>query len=145
MLLYWLKVKKLLKKPNSRVNISYSEIVPLYVNLMDAKNTLTDREYYWVKFFFSTFSENKQKINVNLDDLNKTIAHLKSTFDLIAPYYKISGEKNDFETYIAKKLEDEKVFYRKKALSLLTIYSCDHQEWSQLHAEFYEIFYKPFL
>ena len=83
MLLYWLKVKKLLKKPNSRVNISYSEIVPLYVNLMDAKNTLTDREYYWVKFFFSTFSENKQKINVNLDDLNEIIAHLKSTFDLI--------------------------------------------------------------
>ena len=65
---------------------------------------------------------------------NKLVAH----FDLVAPYYKFSGNPN---LKITALLEGGKADFRRRAKMLLDNYEIFNDKWFELHREFYDVFH----
>ena len=134
------KVNKIKENIGATAFFTPAELASGIINLWDAKQNLTQEEYFYVQAFYEMFKMSKKELCLDhfgfLGACNEMIAH----FDLIAPYYKFCG--ND-ELQMARLVDDEKLEYRARAKSLLA--SDDSlllgKEWMKLHKEFMEKFY----
>ena len=135
---YYYKVNKISKDNSATAFFTTSEIVNSMVNLMDAKNCLSQEEYFFVSVVFETFNLSKNKLLLNQEGFvglsNEIIAH----FDLVAPYYKYCGDPNMQEP---KDIEDYKNEYRQRAKILLKNKKIFQDEWMSLHKEFLQEFH----
>ena len=135
---YGFRVNKIFKNENETAFFTPSEIVSAIVNLLDAKNSLTRDEYFFVSVVFETYRQIKRKLLLSKSGFiglcNEIIAHL----DLIAPYYKFCG---DSRMRIMMLEEDEKYEYRQRAKAILKQKAIFKEEWMNLHQEFLEMFH----
>ena len=135
---YGFRVNKIFKNERETALFTPSEIVSAIVNLLDAKKTLTQDEYFFVSVVFETYRQIKRKLLLSKSGFialcNEIIAHL----DLIAPYYKFCG---DSRMKIMMLEEDEKCKYRQRAKAILKQKAIFKEEWMKLHQEFLEIFH----
>ena len=135
---YGFRVNKILKNENETAFFTPSEIVSAIVNLLDAKNSLTRDEYFFVSVVFETYRQIKRKLLLSKSGFiglcNEIIAHL----DLIAPYYKFCG---DSRMRIIMLEEDEKYEYRQRAKAILKQKAIFKEAWMNLHQEFLEMFH----
>ena len=135
---YGFRVNKIFKNENETAFFTPSEIVSAIVNLLDAKKSLTQDEYFFVSVVFETYRQIKRKLLLSKSGFiglcNEIIAHL----DLIAPYYKFCG---DSRMRIMMLEEDEKYEYRQRAKVILKQKAIFKEEWMQLHQEFLEMFH----
>lgn len=135
---YWFRVNKIFKNENETAYFTPSEIVSGIVNLLDAKKSLTQEEYFFVSVVFELYTRQKNKLLLSktgfLGLCNEMIAH----FDLIAPYYKFCGDR---KMQIMKLEETLKHQYRQRAKLILRQKAILKEEWFELHKEFMEIFY----
>lgn len=135
---YYFRIKKISGDPNAVAKFSVREITGTLVNLLDAKRELSSYENFWVNRLYTAFRERKSKLSLNFKEFmelhNKLIAH----FDLVAPYYKFSGNPNLKITVL---LEGGKTDFRRRAKMLLDNYEIFNDKWFELHQEFYEIFH----
>ena len=135
---YLFRVNKIFKNESKAAFFTPREIVSAIVNLLDAKKSLTQDEYFFVSVVFETYRQIKIKLLLSKSGFiglcNEIIAH----FDLIAPYYKFCG---DSRMRIMMLEEDEKYEYRKRAKAILKQKAIFKEEWMKLHQEFLEIFH----
>ena len=135
---YGFRVNKIFKNENETAFFTPSEIVSAIVNLLDAKKSLTQDEYFFVSVVFETYRQIKRKLLLSKSGFiglcNEIIAHL----DLIAPYYKFCG---DSRMRIMMLEEDEKYEYRQRAKAILRQKAIFKEEWMKLHQEFLETFH----
>ena len=135
---YGFRVNKIFKNESETAFFTPSEIVSAIVNLLDAKKSLTQDEYFFVSVVFETYRQIKRKLLLSKSGFiglcNEIIAHL----DLIAPYYKFCG---DSRMRIMMLEEDEKYEYRQRAKAILKQKAIFKEEWMKLHQEFLEIFH----
>ena len=135
---YGFRVNKILKNESETAFFTPSEIVSAIVNLLDAKKSLTQDEYFFVSVVFETYRQIKRKLLLSKSGFiglcNEIIAHL----DLIAPYYKFCG---DSRMRILMLEEDEKYEYRQRAKKILKQKAIFKEEWMKLHQEFLEMFH----
>ena len=135
---YGFRVNKILKNESETAFFTPSEIVSAIVNLLDAKESLTPDEYFFVSVVFETYRQIKRKLLLSKSCFtglcNEIIAHL----DLIAPYYKFCG---DSRMGILMLEEDEKYEYRQRAKEILKQKAIFKEEWMKLHQEFLEKFH----
>ena len=135
---YGFRVNKIFNNESATAFFTPSEIVSAIVNLIDAKKSLTQEEYFFVSVVFETYRQFKRKLLLSKSGFvglcNEIIAHL----DLIAPYYKFCG---DSKMKIMMLEEDEKYEYRQRAKVILKQKAIFKEEWMQLHQEFLEMFH----
>ena len=135
---YGFRVNKIFKNENETAFFTPSEIVSAIVNLLDAKKSLTQDEYFFVSVVFETYRQIKRKLLLSKSGFiglcNEIIAHL----DLIAPYYKFCG---DSRMRIMMLEEDEKYEYRQRAKAILKQKAIFKEEWMNLHQEYLEMFH----
>lgn len=135
---YGFRVNKIFNNESATAFFTPSEIVSAIVNLIDAKKSLTQEEYFFVSVVFETYRQFKRKLLLSKSGFvglcNEIIAHL----DLIAPYYKFCG---DSKMRIMMLEEDEKYEYRQRAKVILKQKAIFKEEWMQLHQEFLEMFH----
>ena len=135
---YGFRVNKIFKNESEAAFFTPSEIVYSIVNLLDAKKSLTQDEYFFVSVVVETYRQIKTKLLLSKSGFiglcNEIIAHL----DLIAPYYKFCG---DSRMRIMMLEEDEKYEYRQRAKAILKQKAIFKEEWMKLHQEFLEIFH----
>ncbi len=135
---YGFRVNKIFNNESATAFFTPSEIVSAIVNLIDAKKSLTQEEYFFVSVVFETYRQFKRKLLLSKSGFvglcNEIIAHL----DLIAPYYKFCG---DSKMRIMMLEENEKYEYRQRAKVILKQKAIFKEEWMQLHQEFLEMFH----
>ena len=135
---YVFRVNKIFKNESEAAFFTPSEIVYSIVNLLDAKKSLTQDEYFFVSVVVETYRQIKTKLLLSKSGFiglcNEIIAHL----DLIAPYYKFCG---DSRMRIMMLEEDEKYEYRQRAKAILKQKAIFKEEWMNLHQEFLEMFH----
>lgn len=136
---YSKRVSKIANDKNAREYFSPSEIVYAMINLGEAKRCLTQQEYFFVQVVFEIYSRMKNQLLLTQESFvglcNEIIAH----FDLIAPYYKYSGNPMlQIENFV----DEDKFEYRQLAKELLNDKKIFSDEWMALHEVFLEDFYK---
>lgn len=135
---YGFRLKKIFKNESATAFFTPSEIVSALVNLLDAKKSLTQEEYFFVSVVFEAHRQIKRKLLLSqsgfLGLCNEIITHL----DLIAPYYKFCG---DPKMQIMIPEENEKYEYRQRAKVILKQKAVFGKEWMQLHQDFLEKFH----
>ncbi len=135
---YGFRVNKIFKNESETALFTPREIVSAIVNLLDAKKSLTQDEYFFVSVVFETYRQIKSKLLLSKSGFiglcNEIIAHL----DLIAPYYKFCG---DLRMRIMMLEEDKKYEYRQRAKAILKQKAIFKEEWMRLHQEFLEMFH----
>ncbi len=136
---YGFRVNKIFKNCSATAYFKPCEIVSAIVNLMDAKNCLTEEEYFFVQVVFFTYKQMTNKLLLNKKGFislsNEIIAHL----DLIAPYYKFCGNS---KMAIAMLRDEDKNDYRQRAKVLLKEKAIFKEAWIELQQEFLKKFYK---
>jgi len=132
------KVNKIQKKIGATAYFTPAEIASGIINLWDAKQKLTQEEYFYVSVIHETYKMIKKELCLDyfgfLGVCNEIIAH----FDLVAPYYKYCGNN---QLQMARLIDDEKLEYRERARELLDDKLLFREEWMELHKEFMEEFY----
>ena len=132
------KVNKIQKKIGATAYFTTAEIASGIINLWDAKQKLTQEEYFYVSVIHETYKMIKKELCLDyfafLGVCNEIIAH----FDLVAPYYKYCGNN---QLQMARLIDDEKLEYRERARELLDDKLLFREEWMTLHKEFMEEFY----
>lgn len=141
-LTYVSRVKKIYANENVSEYFTPKELIMATVNLLDAKKFLSSYEYYYVATVFDTYKKMTFKIKLNKKEFLHTCFGIMAHLDLIAPYYKISGDKNMFISFL---VEEDKQPYREKAKQLLMNDMLFSDEWMALHSEFMKEFYSMFL
>lgn len=133
---YGFKVNKLVKDKNATACFTAREIVFSVVNLMEAKSSLTREEYYLISLIFEKYSQDKEKRILTqkefIDLSNEIIGH----FDLVAPYYKFGGIRNQSVLMYMKFVDNRKSEYRHEAMRILNNSGLFSKEWIKLHKEF---------
>ena len=133
---YGFKVNKLVKDKNATACFTAREIVFSIVNLMDAKNSLSREEYFLVSSIFEKYSQDKEKRILTRDEFidlcNEIVGHL----DLVAPYYKFGGIRNQSVLMYMKFVDNRKTEYRRDAMEILNNSGLLSKEWMKLHKEF---------
>lgn len=135
---YMKKIENIMNSSNAMEYFTPKEIVYGNVNLADAQSALTPKEYYFVSRVFEKYSMMNKKLLFSHDDfvifLNKMIAE----FDLVAPYYKYSGNT---DSILDRQFDFIKSDFRKKARVLLEQNKIFSLDWQKLHNDFYVSFY----
>lgn len=135
---YGFRVNKIFKNESKTAFFTPSEIVSAIVNLIDAQNSLTQEEYFYVSVVFETYRQIKSKLLLSKSGFVGVCSEIIAHFDLIAPYYKFCG---DSKMRIMMLEEDEKYEYRQRAKAILKQNAIFKEEWMKLHREFLEMFH----
>ncbi len=117
---------------------SVAEMAFGLVNLADAKNFLTEDEYYYVKIIYNAFQKKQEKHILNFFTFIAAGDQMIAHFDLVAPFYKYSGSDDPQAGAI---IDYKKSSYRLKAHQLIDDNKLFNEEWMILHAKFMEEFY----
>lgn len=120
-----------------RESFSYSEIASMVVNLVDAKDRLTNEEYRSVVLVYNAYMKKKEQMQLSYFGFEIIMEEVIISFDMVAPFYKFCGNDNAFSRdneylkepirrEIRKVVEDRKVF---------------GSEWNKMHELFEEEFW----
>lgn len=120
----------------TRELFSYSEIVSVLVNLIDAQRNLTNEEYRSVVLVYNAYMKKDKQIELGYDEFCDMYEEIIISFDMIAPFYKFCTKdglisrdnesiKEPIRREVRKVVEDRKVFGR---------------EWNKMHELFEEDF-----
>lgn len=135
---FYFRVKKIKENKNAKSYFTRAEIVNAYVSLLDARKLLDFEANYYINLIYNKFSQDAQKLFLNCEEFTNEIFNIVSHIDLIAPYYKISGNNN---LAVASLLEPHKQIYRFEALGLLRKNRIFSSEWMELQKRFVSKFY----
>ena len=82
--------------------LSVSQITGLIINLMDARQNLSEKEYKQIENKFFEMRKDDKKIEMNIEKYVNTVVEIIRTFDGIAPYEKYSGldETSEFIAFM---------------------------------------------
>jgi len=133
-----LKVNKINKNPYKKAKFSVSEILYHLINLIDAKNNLSEEDYCNVRILFDVYSQLKDKNLLDLDGYLDTSTRLIASFDMLAPCYCFSG--NQKSKFLFKTLEEGKQDYREKAKELFKTIDVNSLEWWEQFNEIFQDF-----
>ncbi len=134
------KIENLKKNSNAEAYFTVSEIVSMIVNLLDAKNVLSNLEYNAIYKIYDRFSQQKEKLLLTLDKYMDLCCEIVSHFDLVAPYYLYCGDYTS--TPITSVIYDnQKTPYREHAKLLIMQGKLFGSEWQNLFKEFKEMFF----
>lgn len=136
---YMRKVEDIMNSPSATAYFTPKEIVYGIVNLIDARNALTPEEYELVNRIFNKYSSINKRTLFHHDEFISYTKRMIAEFDLVAPYYKYSG---NFDMQFEKMIDFLKADFRTKARKLIDENNIFSVEWKQLCDNFYEIFYK---
>ena len=128
------KLEKIQKKPGATAFFTPAEIISGLVNLSEAKQKLSEFEYFYILVVYKVYKRMCLDYFGFLGLCFDLIAH----FDMVAPFYQYCG--ND-ALQLEKSLEDEKSSYRAKAKKLLEEKLIFSKQWMELHEEFLKKFY----
>lgn len=135
---YVYKLSKIQKKSGATAYFTPSEIASGIINLRDARQNLTEEEFFYINVIHETYKMINRELCLDylgfLGLCNEIIAH----FDLVAPYYQYSGSN---ELKLARLYDYQKIEYRVKAKELLKRNLIFEDEWMELHEEFMDKFY----
>ena len=129
----WYRLKKIQKTFGSTANFTLAEISNTLVNLWNAKNNLTEEEFYCVCEIYETYKQQKKKLCLDVYSFVDICSDIMANFDLVAPYYKFCG--ND-TLQLEEILEPEKSKYRARARELIKKNLIFEQEWISLLKNF---------
>lgn len=136
---YIRKVKKIQKNIGSIAVFTPSEMVFGMVNLLQAKQKLTAQEYFYISVIYEAYRMIKEEVCLDYFGYLGLCSDIVANFDLVAPYYKFCGSN---QLQIASFIDAAKMGYRNKAKMLLEEKKLFTEEWSELHDEFMEKFYR---
>lgn len=136
---YMRKVEDIMNSPSATAYFTPKEIVYGIVNLIDAQNALNSGEYQLVNRIFDKYSSMNKRILFHHDEFICYTKKMIAEFDLVAPYYKYSGNSDmQFE----KTIDFLKFDFRTKAWKLIDGNKIFSVEWEQLRDNFYMVFYE---
>ena len=130
---YGARVSNIVQNEGATEYFTPSEIVCTMVNLVDAKQCLTEEEYFYVCVVFEMYRRQKKKLLLDGEGFVKLFGDIVAHFDLIAPYYKFCGDSS-MDTL--KGYEEEKSELRRRAKLLLDKKAIFQKEWMDLHEEY---------
>lgn len=142
LLSYIFKIKKISKNPNATAFFTAKEIVGAIVNLMDAKKTLSETDFFYVNVIFETYKLQKKKLLLNYKSFLGVCDEIIAHFDLVAPYHNFCG--NNSYKMVADITDSNKKEYRIKATELIQQNKIFSPEWMSLHKDFKSIFYSEY-
>ncbi len=98
-------------KKGGKAKLSVAQITGLTINLMDANNNLSKKDYKKVEELFQKLRQDDKKVEMDIEDYVSTVVDIIRKFDRIAPYEKYGGleETEEFKAFMKDVRSNKKI------------------------------------